>query len=110
MFIFYDGDNIGERFERLYLANDLATLKLLSKTMIDIHAEIDGICRLMEGPRVIEAGGDEGLIECERSLADLLIINIRNVWDGYGMGATVGVGETPRDAYLAVSKMKKLES
>lgn len=109
-FVLYDGDNIGKMFERLYLADDLARLKLLSKTIQEIHLEIKECCDLLES-RLIESGGDEGLLECEtRPAAGEMSKAIEVYWARCGMTVSVGIGATPREAYLKCQQIKKVRA
>lgn len=103
-FIFYDGDNIGRRFKRAYCSSDLAKLRLLSATIRDIHGEIQEACNIAEA-RLVECGGDEGLIEVQ-GIALPLATEIEGVWRSYGLSATVSSGDSPAEAYRACQRKK----
>lgn len=104
MFIFYDGDNIGEKFAEVYRSNDLAKLKLLSVSIADIHAEIKSRVEDI-GARLLEFGGDEGLIESELN-SDKICQIVLKVWQSFGFGVTTGIGKTPSAAFKLVQKLK----
>lgn len=106
-YIFYDGDNVGDKFRAAYLENDSDRVVELSNTMFLIHAEIfRSLPSFAAEP--IEAGGDEGLIECGPEPYDL-IEKIRQTWTKHEMEVSIGFGSSIANAYKSCRAAKDMK-
>jgi hypothetical protein len=107
LFIAADGDNIGKLVGKARLQDNVEEIRRVS-SCIDKGNKIFESYALSNGGSVIEAGGDEVLIEIEASaLKDLE--NIRNQYlSATNATVSVGIGKKPSEASkaLVVAKLR----
>lgn len=106
-FIYYDGDDIGLKFEQAYLDSDKEILIRLSMDLENIHNDIKILIESYGG-QVIESGGDEGLLSIKISKVDVspVVYAISVIWHRYGLRASVGSGSNIQDAFLIAQDRK----
>lgn len=103
MFVFYDGNKIGDIFKDHILKNDVSGLQDLSLRLSLIHAAIKAACQILGG-KILEAGGDEGLLECADHLKVIEIIE--SSWSKQNLSVSIGTGDTPSEAFIACLTFK----
>lgn len=105
-FIYYDGNDIGLKFEQVYIESNIPKLKELSGNILKIHNRITDFVSFYGGV-VIESGGDEGLIEFSEPVCFEWVRGISMIWMSYGLTATVGYGNSIHDAHNMVIQRKR---
>ena len=107
-FIYYDGDDIGLKFEQAYLDSDVVTLIRLSIDLENIHRDIKILIESYGG-QVIESGGDEGLLSIKIGKVDVspIVYAISVIWHRNGLMASVGSGSNIQEAFLQAQNRKK---
>ena len=106
-YIYYDGDDIGVKFEQAYLDSNIDALQKLSWSLSEIHEDIKAFVRTFDG-WVVESGGDEGLIKVTASKKGVseCIRVLSLMWSRYLLTATIASGSTIQMAYQKVLDRK----
>lgn len=105
IYAFYDGDGVGRRFAALYEANDIEGACRLSQRILQAHRATEGACRGL-GASLIECGGDEGMIRCGEASPLKVGEAAWRAWQDQGLDATVGIGDSPSQAYRNCQALK----
>lgn len=106
IYIYYDSDDIGLKFEQAYLDSNRERLRSLSKDLLAIHNRIVDFVSQFGGV-IVGSGGDEGLIKFSDPIKDEIIRGISLIWMSHGLKASVGSGNTIREAFLVAQDRKK---
>lgn len=105
VFVAWDGDGIGQLVGRARLANDVAAIRRASAAIDRGNAVFTGWALASAG-NVVEAGGDEGLVEVPAASLGELEGTRRHYGSAAGAPASVGVGKTPAEASQALLAAK----
>ena len=100
MFLAYDGDKVGRKLENLLIENDEQLIEVFAKEVLKALCKLENSL-LNEGCKVIFASGDSVLA---KSNTQFYFEKIDRQYGGITF--SLGVGETPLEAMLALKKAK----
>lgn len=100
MYLAYDGDKVGRKLESLLIDNDEANIEAFARKVAHVLAELEKSL-LDKGCTVIFASGDSILAKANGEF------DPEEIRRQYGeITFSLGVGNTPLDAMLALKKAK----
>jgi GTP cyclohydrolase III len=107
-FLAVDGDNIGSKLERLILLGELEELRAFSKSFAAGLAALENAFAHTFAADIIFAGGDNFLASCNSSDFDTESLKtfVRDFEMSVGQTVSIGVGETPFEAHIALKLAK----
>ncbi len=111
LYLAIDGDDVGHRLEYFILTNDSHSLRSFSSTFASAMAWLEQELRSSLGLTLIFSGGDN-LLACLNADSDSndlidLLERLRNAFAERAESTlSVGVGGSPREAYLALKLAK----
>ncbi len=110
IFIALDGDNVGKQLEYLSFTNDIGQLKDFSKIFSEKMNWLQQELISTFNAEIIIFGGDNLMasLEHQKNMSDFLN-KLKAIFDEFqvvGKTLSAGIGETPREAFIALNFAK----